>query len=111
MHQIERSKLQSLVSCTIIVSVLTIGTLFFQEYQFIAEFATPIMSIWEMGDGGIAGLTPEDKVHQRMLFGNKLQQILEHPNNKHCHDKSTYLEYDGKSCLLSIDITRLQHEF
>ena len=56
-----------------------------------------MLSIYDMVHDGLAGLKEEDKLHQGMLFTDKLKDILSHPVNKACHNRFTVLEYDGKS--------------
>lgn len=65
-----------------------------KEYFFLGEFATPLLSLYEMEKGQISGLNQEQKQHQMTLFTDKLKEILEHPNNSGCHDKALMMPYN-----------------
>ena len=64
--------------------------------MFVGEFATPLHSLYEMDLGEIAGLSKQQKLHQYMLFCDKLQEILHHGNNRQCHQKAFTVKYNGK---------------
>ena len=53
--------------------------------------------MYEMERDGVAGLSREAKIHQRMLFTNKTEEILALPENREsCCNKTTMFEYNGK---------------
>lgn len=64
-----------------------------EVYYAILEFATPILSLYEMEQGAIAGLNTTQKDAQRVLFDTKLQEILEHSNNRQCRGHAVLLSY------------------
>ncbi len=82
-----------------------------QTFHFIAEFATPLMSLYEMELGSIAGLSSQQKQHQRKLFHDKLQEILIHPSNSQCHNCAIVVPYRGKVLLRAVRLlcSHLQH--
>ena len=45
----------------------------------------------------IAHFTRKEKHAQVQVFRNALENILSHPNAKHCHGKAEIIFYDGKS--------------
>lgn len=51
-----------------------------QEYFAPCEYATPVLAMHQMSEGGIAGLTEYEKRHQIASFEHLLGQIL-------CHSK------------------------
>lgn len=51
---------------------------FNQEYYAPVEYATPILSMYEMCLEGISGLPDEEKRHQIRNFKDMLNQVLSH---------------------------------
>ncbi|KAI0216162.1 Stimulator of interferon genes protein [Lamellibrachia satsuma] len=91
-----------------------------EVYYAILEFTTPILSLYEMEAGAIAGLNSGQMDVQRKIFETKLQEILEHENNRRCNGRTILLsytdeKYKGSGCqevtrLSSIIVHCIRHE-
>ncbi len=68
---------------------------FFQEYHFVAEFATPLLCLYEMEKSNLCDFGQKDKLFQMHRFRNILTEILEHPQNKKCHNSALIVQYKG----------------
>ncbi len=47
----------------------------------MGEFATPVLSMYEMQQEMIAGLSTKEKVNQTVLFRHTLDNILKHDDH------------------------------
>ena len=68
-----------------------------EEFYFIGEYATPLLSIWEMEQGRVAAMDKDQKFHQMMLFKDKLYDIVNHRNNQDCNNRVMILLYDDET--------------
>ena len=67
-----------------------------QEFYTIMEYATPLLA---MEQGHIANLDYLEKRNQMVFFKEKVNDILRHPSNKHCHNTAVLLVHKGKTSL------------
>jgi len=51
---------------------------FSQEYYALLEYATPVVSMYEMSREGLAGLSKDEMMHQVRNFKDLLDQVLSH---------------------------------
>jgi len=55
-----------------------------QEYYFVAELATPLLTMYETYMYGLAGMTRDQLYAERDCFYFTLNAILNHPSNRQC---------------------------
>lgn len=64
-----------------------------EEYHFVLEYATPLMSLYEMSDHAKAPLTGPERDHQVVLFIRKLREILD--DSEECRGKYELVPISG----------------
>ena len=52
--------------------------------------------MYEMEEGLIAGLSKPELLTQKLLFEEKLKEILDFEKNKACHSTYVFCPFDGK---------------
>ena len=62
----------------------------------VVEYATPLLSLYEMNLGEIAGLSNEKLGQQAVAFYENLDQILRHGHAAACHGAYHIVYYDGE---------------
>lgn len=65
-----------------------------QDYYCLVEYATPILSLYEMSNSEEAGLSSFDRLQQMRTFVATLQEIIN--SNPETKDNCSLLVYDGK---------------
>ena len=63
--------------------------------QLIVEFATPLLSLYEMHEGNVAGLTKDQMTGERHKFKEVLTQILNKDEMKKCKNNYLLVDYRG----------------
>lgn len=66
-----------------------------QEYYTIAEYATPLLSMFEMEKGEISGLTTDAKTKHRQMFSDQLTEILHNKKHEDLQDSFCFLKFTG----------------
>lgn len=67
---------------------------YIQDYYCLLEYATPILSLYEMSNSEEAGLSSFDRLQQMRTFVDTLQEIIN--SNPETKDNCSLLVYDGK---------------
>ncbi|XP_013421964.1 stimulator of interferon genes protein [Lingula anatina] len=65
-----------------------------QDYYCVAEYATPLLTLFEMEEDTLADLSKEEKLKQRAIFKSTLLDILTRPGVKECQDACVLLDVD-----------------
>lgn len=73
--------------------ILTHYLYLLQEVLVIAEFATPLMSIYEKMLDQLANFSELERLHQKMKFEEKVQEILEMDDE--CQGAFCFLQLEG----------------
>ena len=58
-----------------------------QLYYFVGELATPLLTMFEMYDFQLAGMTKDQLYMERDAFYFALKAILSHPDNRDCNNE------------------------
>ena len=73
-----------------------------QTYLFMGEFCTPLKTMREMTDGGIANFSDAERQVQMQKFCEKVLEILKHPTARECGKSFLPLLYDDKKESLAV---------
>jgi len=58
-----------------------------QDYYFVGELATPLLTMYETQTDGLCGMTKDQLYAERDAFYSTLKAILSHPENTGCNDQ------------------------
>ena len=63
--------------------------------DLVLEFATPLLSLYEMKEGGLADLNMAAMNVERMKFREVLAQILDFPKTESCRERFIIVDFRG----------------
>lgn len=66
-----------------------------EEYYFVAELATPLLTLFETYYYGLAGMTKDQLYLERDCFYFTLNAVLSHPDNRQCNDQFKLLWWNN----------------
>lgn len=66
-----------------------------EEYYFVAELATPLLTLYDTYANGLARMTRDQLYLERDSFCFTLNAILNHPDNSNYNGKSKLLYWDN----------------
>eukprot|EP00794_Sanderia_malayensis_P011345 gene11344-12528_t len=78
-----------------------------EEFYCLMEYATPLMSLYDMADNPESGLSREERDNQTVLFFKKLSKILE--NDPRCKKKYHIVLTSDTENLANIMVREIKH--
>lgn len=66
------------------------------------EFATPLLSLYQMNEGNIAQLKKGQMTNERHLFKEVVTQILNYESMENCRGKYLLIDYRGSLSIVQV---------
>src|SRR6218665_934937 len=99
----EQVKSYDFMSCAAILKSQTQ-----QEYYFVGELATPLLTMYETYYFGLCGMTKDQLYAERDAFYSTLKAILSHPDNAECNDQFKLLYWSDPETGVRLSIVLIE---
>src|SRR6218665_1151298 len=81
-----------------------------EDYYFVGELATPLLTMYETYYFGLCGMTKDQLYAERDAFYSTLKAILSHPDNAECNDQFKLLYWSDPETGVWLLIVETQDE-